>query len=48
MEPAELRRGVDPELVGQEVACSLEGRERLTLAAGPIQREYQLLPQALP
>ena len=48
VEPAELRRGVDPELVGQDVACALEGRERLALAAGPVEREHQLLPEPLP
>ena len=40
------RRGVDPELLGQDRPGSLEGGERLRLAVGAVEREHQLAPQA--
>lgn len=46
MEPPEVRRWIDPELVGQDLARPLKCTQRLTLSTGAIQREHQLRPEA--
>ncbi len=46
VEPSELRRRVDPELLGQELSGPLERGERVGLPARAVEREDQLPPQA--
>jgi hypothetical protein len=47
VERPQLGRGIDPELVGQEGAGAVEGRQRVRLPARPVQRDHQLAPQPL-
>jgi hypothetical protein len=44
--PAELRRRVDPQLVGEDLAGSLVGGECFPLATRAVEGEHQLLPEA--
>jgi hypothetical protein len=44
---AQVRRRIDPELVGQGPAGPLIGRQRVPLATRAIEGEHQLLPEAL-
>ena len=48
VQPGELGRWVDAQLVRQEVPCTTEGCERVGLPAVAIQGEEQQRPQALP
>jgi hypothetical protein len=48
MQVPELRGRVDPQLLGQEAPCALEGGERLRLASGAVERQHELAPQTLP
>src|SRR4029450_11639817 len=43
---AELGRGIDPELVGEDLAGPLVGAKRLALSPGAVQGEHQLFPEA--
>ena len=45
---AQLRRRLDPQLLGQGPPCLLVGGERLRLAARAIEGEHLAAPQALP
>ena len=45
---SELGRGIDPELVGEDLAGPLEGSQRLALSPGAVQGEHQLFPETLP
>jgi hypothetical protein len=47
LEPAQLRSGVDPQLVDQQRARPLIGAEGLALPAGAVQGEHQLAPTPL-
>ena len=48
LETAELRRGVDPQLRGQDASGALEGLQRLGLASRPVQRGHEMGPQSFP
>ena len=48
LEPAKLRAGVDPQLVGQQRPGTLISVERLALPAGPVEGEHQLAPTPFP
>ncbi len=48
MEFAELRARLDPELLDEGVTSLLVCLERLGLASGPVEREYQAAAQVLP
>lgn len=47
LQPDELRRRVDAQLLGQQVACLGEHCQRAGLAARPVQRHHQVRPEAL-
>ena len=48
LELAQARPGIEAELVGEQGPDALVGRQRVGLAAGPVQRGDQQLPQAFP
>ena len=48
MQADQAGRRVDPELVGEDLADAEVRRERVGLAPLPVEREHQLLPEALP
>ena len=48
VKPQELRRGIDPELVGQDLSRSLEGVEGLGLAPLSIEAQHQKAPEPFP
>ena len=45
---AELGRGIDPELIREDLAGPLIGPQRLALSPGAVEGEHQLFPEALP
>ena len=47
LELAELRAGIDAELLDEGLACSAVGSERIRLAAGAVEREHELRARAL-
>ena len=47
LEPAELLAGFEPELLDERRACVLVRRQRLGLAARPVERQHQLPGEAL-
>ena len=44
VQPLELGRGIDAELVGQHLAHTLECRERVGLTTRSVERQDELLP----
>nr|WP_246086001.1 hypothetical protein [Pseudonocardia hydrocarbonoxydans] len=48
LQAAQLRAGVDAQLVAQQVAAGAGGAQRVGLAPGAVQREHQRSPQPLP
>ena len=48
MQPAQVRPGVDAELLDQDRAGPLVGQQRIGLPTRAIQRQHELRPQPLP
>ena len=48
VQPRELRRRIDPELVGEDLPDALIGGECLCLSPLPVEAEHELSPDALP
>ena len=48
LQPAQLRRGIDPELVGEDLASPLVGRKRLALAARHGRERASAAPRSAP